>query len=240
MKKIKLLSIFAILILCLAFNGCSSKDIEKQEQHKTTEEAPKKVKTADEKNVKADKAEDVEETKRIEDDPATAALKAHAKTIETLYSEEFNVVFDTVKFMLADFSEDGQPELLAVGVYDDSLSYMEIYAYQDGKVSKIFDGQCGAANGINMYPIRYEGVAYVMRESISSAMGFYQQLMHYNGTDWFTVESSFVEFDFYNNGEKKGCIVNDAPASDEVYEAMRKKVDEGYMQLEEFVFAEKL
>ena len=150
------------------------------------------------------------------------------------------MVFDTVKFMLADFSEDGQPELLAVGVYDDSLSYMEIYAYQDGKVSKIFDGQCGAANGINMYPIRYEGVAYVMRESISSAMGFYQQLMHYNGTDWFTVESSFIEFDFYNNGEKKGCIVNDAPASDEVYEAMRKKVDEGYMQLEEFVFAEKL
>jgi hypothetical protein len=64
--------------------------------------------------------------------------------------------------------------------------------------------------------------------------------MQYNGTEWYTVHSSFVEFDFYNNGEKKGCIVDDAPASDEVYDTVRKDVEEGYMKLTEFVSAKEL
>ena len=241
MKAFKNLCILFLLIGCLAFVGCTSDEevpiedtksdeiVVTEQEDKTEEKVEEKTEENEPSDVEAEKTEDEQpgESKKYADDPAAAALKAHAKSLKKLYASEFNVVFDDVRFMFADFSNDGQSELLAVGVHEDDFSYMEIYDYRDGKISKIFEGQCGAANGINIHPVRYDGAAYVMKESISSAMGFYQQLMHYDGTDWYTVHSSFIDFDFYNNGEKKGCYVNDAPASDEEYDNVRKEVEEG-------------
>lgn len=258
MNKIKFLILVTLLTFCLIFAGCRSNtaDVDStkdtgtkvtMEDKKASDEKAKSPDKADAKNKEKEtedkeitKTEEPATSKKFPDSPAKSALKAHAEGIKSLYTSEFNVVFNEVKFMLEDFSGDGQPELIAVGVHEGNMSYMEVFAYIDGKVSKIHESQIGAANGRNMQLVRYKGIPYVMNESISSSNGFYQQLMQYNGTEWYTVHSSFVEFDFYNNGKKKGCIVDDAPASDEVYDTVRKDVEEGYMKLTEFVSAKEL
>lgn len=260
MNKFKFFTLAALLTFCLMFTGCVSDTAKvedtkgtetkvSEEDKKASDSKPKVPDKADAKDkAKEDNAESKDSQKvdepatlkKFPDTPAKSALKTHAEGIKTLYSSEFNVVFNEVKFMLEDFSGDGQPELLAVGIHDGAMSYMEVFAYIDGKVLGIYDGQIGGANGRNAYPVRYKGVPYIMNESISSANGFYQQLMQYNGKEWHTVHSSFVEFDFYNNGQKKGCIVDDAPASDETYENVRNEVEKGYIKLSEFVSAKSL
>lgn len=163
------------------------------------------------------------------------ALKEYANSINSIYYPAFDTTYTDIRFKLTDVSGDSQPELLAVGINSGDIEYIEVFNYSDGIVSSILNYHCGGANGGFCYPVVYNEKHYILSESYSSATGFYQALMQYNGTKWVDVHSSYTEFDYDNSGEVTGYVINEKRVSEQEYNVHRDKIENCYMRTSDFV-----
>ena len=184
-------------------------------------------------------------TQATSSDPKTA-LKDFAKSIKCMYVNDVlgnseGYKYRDVRFKMCDISGDGTEELIAVGFGDtNNLGYMEVFYYNNGLINKIFNCNCGAAGGRFSEPVMFRNKPYIMYEKYSSADGFMQRLMNYNGNEWYDVYSSYQKFDYENRGGFQGYYINEKEVTLEEYESHRNEVKSSYMTSDDFVTASEL
>lgn len=171
----------------------------------------------------------------IADNGVENALEQYAiKNLTSLYQEDLDVTYHDVKYKLADLSGDDIPELIAVGIQDNSLYYMEVYDYNDGNIKKIYSGHCQGYHGGSAFPVLYEGNYYICGSSYSSSTGFLKNLIRYNGKEWETVFYSRVQYN-YESGTLEKYIVNDNSVSESDYDDFNNKIMNGSLSADDFI-----
>lgn len=256
MKKIS----FAILalMLCVAFVGCAKEEeqiapsatptpavtaTEAPEEEPTEKPAEKPTEKPTEEPASTPSPEKEEPMEIPQDASARDVLREYARTHDTLYVEErdYTHTYTDVRYKLTDMQYDGVPELIAVGMDEEgALGYVRVFVYVNNKISVVFDGACGAANGGFCYPIVYRGQPYLLAESISSSNGFNQFLYQYGGAgeECDMIHSSLQIFPNDWKGRETGFLVDDTYVSEDEFKAYRQEIENGYMNPDDFVKGE--
>ncbi len=252
---------FAVLLLslCMMLCGCAEKkgetasipaETDRNTSIKDEGATPKpEEKKVQEKEAKKEQKEDTTAMKQ-EDIPKEVspreALRQFAKSSDSICDEKNNIVYTNVRYKITDMQYDEIPELIAIGISEesDSLQYVEVYAVINGVIETIFENHCGAMNGGFCYPVVYRGQPYLLAESISSSNGFQQYLYQYagKGKKCEIIHSSCTEF-WNSKGETHAeakYIINNAYVSQEEYDAYRQEVENGHMNAKDFVERENL
>lgn len=162
-------------------------------------------------------------------------LLRYAKTdLLKLYQDDYaeKNIYTDVRFLLADVSGDDEPELLAVGVIDNELCYLEIYQYNNGNVVNILKNQFGYAYGGVMDLVWYDGGIRILYESGSSSNGFMKKLMKYENGNWEVIYNT--SFDLDNEGNLKGYIVNGEYVAEAEFESVRESVEMSLVTISDF------
>ena len=173
---------------------------------------------------------------------ASEALRQYAKTNLSVLHQEIHdsgeiLTYTDVRFLLADVSDDSEPELIAVGVADGDFTYMayfEIYRYENGNIVKIGSDFIGGAYGRVMSLVRYNGEVRVHYSSYSSSNGFLDKVMKYKDGEWADDYSSYEEYNWETDGSVKGYILNGEYVSEAEIEAAREKAEANSLTLEDF------
>lgn len=158
------------------------------------------------------------------------------ENLSVLYQDDYTGkrTYTDVRFLLADVSGDNEPELLAVGVNDNYMGYLEIYRYENGSVVKILSDYFGAAQGRLMDLVRYNGGVRVYYEHTSSATGFRVMLMRYENGEWVEDYNSYQDIDLINGLKHNGYVVNGEYVSEETYNADKGNMANNTLTLSDF------
>ena len=154
--------------------------------------------------------------------------------LSVLYEDDYTGqhTYTDVRYLLADVSGDDEPELLAAGIDENGLRYLEIYKYENGAVIDIMKEYFGYAHGGAMNLAWYDGGVRVSYTSSSSGTGFLDRLMKYENGEWVDVYSSYVDID--NAGTIKGYVVNGEYVSEEEIDKARENVSKNPVTLSDF------
>ena len=182
-----------------------------------------------------------ENNESVENDYVIDTLFQYAKNnLKTLCQDEHDEqqqLYTDVRFKFADVSDDGQAELLAVGIRDNELCYLEIYQYQNGNIVNIFKHSVnGYAYGHAMGLVWYDGRVRTTYSSGSSGTGFLNCLMRYdydNG-DWVDIYNTYQDIDYSNNAEFKGYVINGEYVSEEEFNTLRDNIFSNSLTINDF------
>lgn len=197
----------------------------------------------------AETADVINENVEIETDTSPQImLKNYAKNnifrmIDTGTSTDFlhletqrksnEMVYTDIKYMFADVTGDEKNELLAAGIDDSGkISYIEVYAANNGCVEKIYSDHCQGSQGYFVVPVRYEGKIYLCNSSNSSSTGFRKSLLTYKDNRWIELYNCYNPYN-QDTGEEK-YIVNGKSVTKEKYIETAERIEENALTSDNF------
>ena len=133
------------------------------------------------------------------------------------YRDRFDVYYD-VRFLFADFTDDGVDELAAVGVRDGELRYFKIFQYKDNNIKLIYEDHYGGYEQHWGFIARYNGKYFVAYDHASSSSGFLKVLGTLKESGWDKTYYSQCVYDWNNGGKLKGHVVNKNFVSESQYD----------------------
>ena len=129
-------------------------------------------------------------------DPISELKKYAVENIHSVTDSHIGATYTNVKFLIADVTDDGVGDLLAVGIDENYLAYIEVYTYDNGEIVKICSEHCGGYGGGGTLPVRYNNDIFICGISYSSSTGFLKNLVKYKNNEWQTVYSSYAQYDY--------------------------------------------
>lgn len=166
-------------------------------------------------------------------DPISELKKYAVENIHSVTDPGTETTYMNVKFLIADVTDDGVGDLLAVGIDENYLAYIEVYTYDNGDIIKIFSEHCGGYGGGYVMPVRYNNDIFMCGFSYSSSTGFLKNLIKYKNNEWQTVYSSYAQYD-YESGQVVGFVVNGRYVSENDYYSFNDDVEAGVLTADEF------
>ncbi|MGN0182589.1 MAG: zinc ribbon domain-containing protein [Candidatus Ornithomonoglobus sp.] len=156
--------------------------------------------------------------------------------IRALYQDEPYKVYNDIGVTDADISGDDIPELLAVGITDDSqIGYIEIYKIEHGILFRILGTCCLEYNGMSNYPVMLYGDYYICCDSSSLRDGYKKSICRYSDIthSWEEIYNTKILFDDTGN-QIKGYIVNDELVSKTQYDKFNNCIERGRFDIFDF------
>ena len=154
-------------------------------------------------------------------------------TYSEAYRKYTEIVYTNIKYMFADVTGDGKNELLAAGISDNGdISYIEVYAENNGYIEKIWSDHSQGYHGYSVAPVRYEGKIYLCHFSYSSGTGFRKSILTYKDNRWVEIYNCYNPYN-HETGEEK-YIVNDKTVKKEKYEENAKRIEESVLTSDNF------
>ena len=166
-------------------------------------------------------------------DPISELKKYAVENIHSVTDSHIGATYTNVKFLIADVTDDGVGDLLAVGIDENYLAYIEVYTYDNGEIVKICSEHCGGYGGGGTLPVRYNNDIFICGISYSSSTGFLKNLVKYKNNEWQTVYSSYAQYD-YESGQVVGYVVNGRYVSENDYYSFNNDVETGVLTADGF------
>lgn len=167
---------------------------------------------------------------------STVILEKFAvENIHSITDPDTGTTYTNVKFLIADITDDGVCDLLAVGIDSQNmLAYIDVYMYNNGNIVNIFSDHCLGYDGAYSLPIRYNDDIFIGTFSYSSSTGFKKSLLKYKNYEWQIIYSSYIKYDYINGGSEE-YVVNEQIVSKNEYNSFNNNLEAGILSADDFL-----
>ena len=185
---------------------------------------------------------------------ADSLLKSFARQMTSVTDEETGKVYKNLRFLIADLTDDGKNDLLAVGIDEyDNMGPFEIYENTGGNVIKLpytmrVNGTIYGPFGTDFYYHNggcfvignYAGKVSLLFFGGGSKTGFSREIDKYVDGAWERTMISRIVYDWDNGGGISGYEVDGQYVSETEYDNVNQSIDEGLLTIDDLYSANEI
>ena len=185
---------------------------------------------------------------------ADSLLKSFARQMTSVTDEETGKVYKNLRFLIADLTDDGKNDLLAVGIDEyDNMGPFEVYENTGGNVIKLpytmrVNGTIYGPFGTDFYYHNggcfvignYAGKVSLLFFGGGSKTGFSREIDKYVDGAWERTMISRIVYDWDNGGGISGYEVDGQYVSETEYDNVNQSIDEGLLTIDDLYSANEI